>query len=81
MEDVDIVRRIGRRRMKPIAATAVTSADKYRRDGYLLRPLRNLFMLGLYAAGVSPRYLSTSTAELSAPRPPLAGLDSAALSD
>jgi rSAM/selenodomain-associated transferase 2 len=59
MEDVDIVRRIGRRRMKPIAATAVTSADKYRRDGYLLRPLRNLFMLGLYAAGVSPRYLST----------------------
>lgn len=59
MEDVEIVRRIGRSRMKPIAATAVTSADKYQRDGYLLRPLRNLFMLGLYTAGVSPRYLST----------------------
>jgi rSAM/selenodomain-associated transferase 2 len=59
MEDVDIARRIGRSRMKPIGATAVTSADKYKRDGYLLRPLRNLFMLGLYAAGVSPRYLST----------------------
>ncbi len=59
MEDVEIVRRIGRGRMKPLAATAVTSAAKYRRDGYLLRPLRNLFMLGLYAAGVSPRFLIT----------------------
>jgi rSAM/selenodomain-associated transferase 2 len=59
MEDVDIVRRIGRNRLRPIEATAVTSADKYRRDGYLLRPIRNLFMLGLYTAGVSPRYLNT----------------------
>ncbi|MBK8176744.1 MAG: TIGR04283 family arsenosugar biosynthesis glycosyltransferase [Rhodospirillales bacterium] len=59
MEDVDFVRRIGRRRMRPLKATAVTSAEKYRRDGYLLRPLRNLFVLSLYAAGVSPRYLST----------------------
>ena len=59
MEDVDIVRRIGRTRMRAIPATAVTSADKYRRDGYLVRPLRNLVMLSLYAAGVSPRYLST----------------------
>jgi rSAM/selenodomain-associated transferase 2 len=59
MEDVDIVRRIGRNRLGPIEATAVTSADKYRRDGYLLRPIRNLFMLGLYTAGVSPRYLNT----------------------
>ena len=54
MEDVDIVRRIGRNRPRPIAATAVTSAAKYRRDGYLLRPIRNLFLLGLYTAGVSP---------------------------
>lgn len=58
MEDVDIVRRIGRGRLRQLAATAFTSAEKYRRDGYLLRPLRNLFMLGLYAAGVSPRLLS-----------------------
>lgn len=59
MEDVDIVRRIGRNRMRAIPATAVTSADKYRRDGYLIRPLRNLVMLSLYTAGVSPQYLST----------------------
>ena len=25
-----------------------------RRDGYLRRPLRNLFCLGLYSVGVSP---------------------------
>lgn len=58
MEDVDMVRRIGRNRLQPIAATATTSADKYRRDGYLARPLRNLILLTLYSAGVSPRYLS-----------------------
>jgi rSAM/selenodomain-associated transferase 2 len=58
MEDVDIVRRIGRNRLRPIAATAVTSAAKYRRDGYLLRPIHNLFMLALYTVGVSPRFLS-----------------------
>lgn len=59
MEDVDFVRRIGRNRLSPLAATALTPAEKYRREGYLWRPLRNLFMLGLFAAGVSPRYLST----------------------
>jgi rSAM/selenodomain-associated transferase 2 len=59
MEDVDIVRRIGRKQLRALPATAITSAEKYRRDGYLLRPLRNVLMLGLYAAGVSPSYLST----------------------
>jgi rSAM/selenodomain-associated transferase 2 len=58
MEDVDIVRRIGRRNLRSLPATALTSADKYRRDGYLVRPLLNLCMLGLYAAGVSPQRLS-----------------------
>ena len=58
MEDVDLVRRIGHRNLRALAATALTSAEKYRRDGYLLRPLINLCMLGLYAAGVSPHHLS-----------------------
>lgn len=57
MEDVDIVRRIGRRRLVPMAATAVTSAAKYRRDGYLLRPICNLLLLSLYRFGVSSRFL------------------------
>lgn len=57
MEDVDIIRRIGRRRLLPLAATALTSAEKYRRDGYIVRPITNLLLLGLYRAGVPPRYI------------------------
>jgi len=38
-------------------ADAVTSSDRYRRDGYLLRPLRNLSCLALYFLGVHPRLL------------------------
>ncbi len=57
MEDVDIVRRIGRERLTPLAADAVTSAARYRRDGYLARPLRNLSCLTLYLLGIPPRLL------------------------
>jgi rSAM/selenodomain-associated transferase 2 len=57
MEDVDIVQRIGRSHLRRLPARAVTSADKYRRDGYVWRPLRNLFCLGLYSVGVSPRHI------------------------
>jgi rSAM/selenodomain-associated transferase 2 len=57
MEDVDLVRRLGRRRMVPLAAAAVTSAARYRRDGYVARPLRNLACLALYFLGVPPRVL------------------------
>lgn len=57
MEDVDIVRRIGRRRLVALDATALTSAEKYRRDGYIVRPLANLLLLGLYWVGVPPRYI------------------------
>ncbi|MGB0748573.1 MAG: TIGR04283 family arsenosugar biosynthesis glycosyltransferase [Magnetospiraceae bacterium] len=57
MEDVDLVRRIGKARLAPLPGEIVTSAAKYRRDGYLLRPVRNLACLGLYFAGVSPHHL------------------------
>lgn len=52
MEDVDLVRRIGRRRLVALEADAVTSADRYRRGGWWARPLRNLTLLGLFLAGV-----------------------------
>ncbi len=58
MEDVDIVRRIGRRRLHILDACALTSAARYRRDGYLMRPLRNLICLGLYRLGASPRFIN-----------------------
>jgi len=54
MEDVDMVRRIGRRRLTVLDAAAVTSAARFRRSGYLRRSLRNLFCLGLYFLGVPP---------------------------
>lgn len=52
MEDVDLVRRIGRQRLVALEADAVTSADRYRRGGWWARPLRNLTLLGLFLAGV-----------------------------
>ncbi len=58
MEDVDFVRRLGRRRLRPLAATALTSADRWRRDGWLHRSTRNLSCLALYGAGVSPARLA-----------------------
>jgi rSAM/selenodomain-associated transferase 2 len=52
MEDVDFMRRLGRKRLTMLSARAVTSADRYRRDGYLRRSVRNLMCLTLYFAGV-----------------------------
>lgn len=57
MEDVDLDRRIGRTRLRELAADAVTSAARYERDGWWARPLRNLTCLSLYAAGVPPRVI------------------------
>ena len=58
MEDVDIVRRIGRRRLDVLDARAVTSAVRYRRSGYFRRPARNLFCLALYFLGLPPRLIA-----------------------
>lgn len=54
MEDVDIVRRLGRRRTTMLRSRAVTSAVRYRRDGYLRRSTRNLLCLALFYLRVSP---------------------------
>jgi rSAM/selenodomain-associated transferase 2 len=59
MEDVNLVRRIGRRRLVMLAAEAVTSAEKYRREGYTRRVLRNALCLTLYGLGVPPRLLAS----------------------
>ncbi len=58
MEDVDLVRRIGRRRLVELPATARTSARRYRRDGWWWRPARNLGLLSLYFLGVPPDLLA-----------------------
>lgn len=54
MEDVDLVGRIGRRRLAQLPIAAVTSAERYRKDGFWLRPARNLACVGLYFLGVPP---------------------------
>lgn len=53
MEDVDLVRRIGRARLVALPVAARTSATRWRRDGWLNRSARNLACLGLYYLGVS----------------------------
>jgi rSAM/selenodomain-associated transferase 2 len=51
MEDVDLVRRLGRRRLRRLPGTATTSAERWRRRGWARQSLANLRCLLLYAAG------------------------------
>jgi len=54
MEDVDIVRRIGKHRLRQLSSCAVTSATRYQKQGYFKRMMRNLSCLTLYFLGLSP---------------------------
>jgi len=58
MEDVDLVRRLGRGRLRCLDAAAVTSAERWLRDGWLRRSARNLVCLSLWFAGVPPRHIA-----------------------
>jgi len=51
MEDVDLVRRVGKQRLAMFESRAITSAARYR-NGYLRRSLRNLSCLALYFMGM-----------------------------
>jgi hypothetical protein len=57
MEDVDLVRRLGRARITMLDCRAVTSAARYR-NGYLARSGRNLCCLALWFFGVPPRLIA-----------------------
>ena len=57
MEDVDLARRLGRRRLAPLGVPAYASARRYREGGYIRRPLRNLLCLSLYFVGVPTRHI------------------------
>jgi rSAM/selenodomain-associated transferase 2 len=52
MEDVDLVRRLGRQRLAALDAAAVTSAARWRAQGWWRRSARNLACLALWFAGV-----------------------------
>jgi rSAM/selenodomain-associated transferase 2 len=58
MEDVDIVRRLGRARIHTFKSQAITSAERYRRHGFFWRPLRNLCCLTLWFLGVPPSFIA-----------------------
>jgi len=58
MEDVDLMRRIGGKRLHVFKATAMTSAHKFRQAGYLRRSLRNLSCLGLFFLGLPVRWIA-----------------------
>ena len=52
LEDLDLVRRLGRRRLVALDAVCETSAERYRRDGWLARPARNILIAAAFLAGV-----------------------------
>ena len=58
MEDVDLMRRIGRDRLIVLGSVARTSAERWRRDGWCRRSVKNLGCLTLYFLGVSPRFIA-----------------------
>ena len=54
MEDVDLIRRLGRDRLIGLQTQALTSAAKWERDGWSARSARNLICLALWWLGVPP---------------------------
>lgn len=52
MEDVDLIGRLGKRRLRLLDATAASSAVRWEQYGWYRRSLRNLLCLGLWVAGV-----------------------------
>ncbi|MCU0889526.1 MAG: TIGR04283 family arsenosugar biosynthesis glycosyltransferase [Rubritepida sp.] len=57
MEDVDLVRRLGRARLGWMPVAARTSARRWRREGWRWRSARNVAILTLWFLGVPPRVL------------------------
>jgi rSAM/selenodomain-associated transferase 2 len=57
MEDVDLMRRIGRR-LRMLRSRAITSAEKYRREGFARRGVRNFRLLMRYLLGADPAKLA-----------------------
>jgi len=58
MEDVDIVRRLGAKRLVMLRTRAVTSSVRFHERGYFARSARNLALLLFYVLRVPPRVLA-----------------------
>lgn len=57
MEDVGLVRRLGRKRLRALDAPVLTRAERFRKPGYLARSLRNWSLLLRYLTGSDPARL------------------------
>lgn len=75
MEDVSLIRRLGRRRLRRLGAEALTSADRYEREGWLRRGARNLAILLAWRLGASPDWLAKYYAGGKRPTAPAAPLE------
>ena len=58
MEDVDLIRQIGRKNLIALNARASTSAARYTKRGYPIRMIRNGFCLMFYFLGISPKLIA-----------------------
>lgn len=58
MEDVDLVRRLGRRRIAMLPGRATTSSERWRRRGWLRQSASNLECLARFLLGASPQAIA-----------------------
>ncbi len=58
MEDVDLVQRLGKARIRLLSAQARTSAEKYETRGWRRRSLSNIWRMLRYKLGASPEKLA-----------------------
>ena len=58
MEDVDLVRRLGRARLVALDHAAVTAATRFERSGWHRRSAMNITCLMLYHLGLPPRLIA-----------------------
>ncbi|MEO0608147.1 MAG: TIGR04283 family arsenosugar biosynthesis glycosyltransferase [Pseudomonadota bacterium] len=60
MEDVQIIRRLGKKRLAILSAEARTDASKYERDGWRKRSWHNAYLVTRYFLGAKPEKLANS---------------------
>lgn len=61
MEDLDLIRRLGRKRLYCLPASLTTSAQKYRDQGYVWRSSKNFLLLLFRLIGISEHRLARIT--------------------
>ncbi len=60
MEDVGLVRRLGRKRLRALDGKILTRSERFRKGGYVSRSLRNWSLLVRYLMGTDPARLVKS---------------------